>query len=333
MSEAVVILHSVPGLGADPSTVDVLDQVAWVEEACRAAGVSCRRVGATFEHFLHACTVRPDEVVFALMEAPPGTPHLQAAATAVLELAGVPFTGAGAAALWLSTDKLATRALLAAEGVPVAPGGRLAGDGSRLCAHVPPPWILKPAWEDASVGLDGRAVAWTVEELERRAAELAGRFPGQPLLIERLLPGREFNVSLLEVDGEPVVLPVAEMDFSGLPEGTPRIVSYEAKWCEDHAAYRGTVRTFPDPEREDALLAALRATALQAFRLTGMAGYARVDMRLDEEGTPCVLEVNANPCLAGDAGFVAASQRAGLSPAEVVRYILEAARRRQGRRP
>lgn len=327
--ERVLLLHTQPDEGADPSTADVLAQVTFVQEACAAAGIPCRTRGVPLEAVASAVPVDTDEVVFALLETPPGKPHLQAAATAVLELSGVPFTGAGAAAIWLTTDKLATRGLLAAEGIAVAPGGRLTAGGDGLLHRVPPPWIVKPAWEDASLGLDGNAVAYRVEEVHERARELAARFPAQPLLVEHLLPGREFNVSLLEVEGVPRVLPVAEMDFSGLPAGEPPIVSYEAKWLEDHIAYRGTVRTFPKEDRDGPLLAAVRAVAVRAWEVTGLSGYARVDIRLDEAGTPCVLEVNANPCLAADAGFVAAARQWGFSPAETVRHILAAARRRQ----
>src|SRR5260370_13664566 len=163
-------------------------------------------------------------VGFTLVEAAPGMPGVHPATAAALELLGLPFSGSSAAALWLSTDKLATRALLAAEGVPVPPGGRLdsLGDpgpcGAEVLDRVPPPWILKPAYEDASLGLDGDAVCATREAALARAAELLRRFPGQPLVVERYLPGRELNVSLIAAPRPdhrdprhpPMVLPVAE---------------------------------------------------------------------------------------------------------------------------
>ncbi len=329
-ADSVVILHPPVARDADPSTADVLDQVHLVARALEEDGIPHRVAEVPFESPWEALPAGRGEVVFSLLEAPPGAPHLQAAATAVLELSGLPFTGSGASAIWLTTDKVATRAVLAAEGVAVAPGAPLRGDDDGVFERIPPPWILKPAREDASLGLDGEAVAVSREQAQARAETLRRRFPGQPILLEHLLPGREFNVSILEQDGRPVVLPVAEMDFSGLPEGTPRIVSYEAKWEEGHAAHRGTVRRFPDPTREPDLVAAVEAVALQAWHLTGLAGYARVDIRLDERGTPCVLEVNANPCLAPDAGFLAAAAQARLSPAAVVAHIVAAARRARG---
>jgi D-alanine-D-alanine ligase len=212
--------------------------------------------------------------------------------------------------------------LLASEGVAVAPGGRLDPDRPDVLDRVPPPWILKPALEDASIGLEGDPVCATREAALARGAGLARRFPGQPVLVERYLPGRELNVSLL-ADGDGVeVLPVAEILFEGFPEGMSRVLGYEAKWVEESFACIHTVRHFPE---ESEVLGQVREMALTAWRLCGISGYARVDFRLDENEVPHVLEVNANPCLAANAGFMAAAGRAGLSAGEVVRRILEAA--------
>ncbi len=164
--------------------------------------------------------------------------------------------------------------------------------------------------------MEGDPVCTTREAALVRARDLTERFPGQAVVAETYLPGRELNVSLLA--GE--VLPVAEIVFDGFPEGMSRVVGYEAKWHEDSFAYIHTVRCFPD---DSALLDSVREIARTAWRVCGLRGYARVDLRLDATGNPCILEVNANPCLAADAGFMAAGAKAGLTPGGVVRKILE----------
>ncbi len=268
----------------------------------------------------------PGAVVFNLVEAPPGRPAVHPATAGVLELLGLPFTGSSAAALWLTTDKLATRAVLAAQGLPVAPGGRLDRQAPAVLDQVPPPWILKPSCEDASLGLDGEAVCTTRPAALARAAELERRFPGQPILVERYLPGRELNISLLaDGDGQPQVLPVAEIAFVDFPPGMPRIVGYEAKWRPDSFAYTHTVRRFPTDPGSAPTIEQARRLSLAAWDACGLAGYARVDIRLDERGAPHILEVNANPCLAPEAGFMAAAAEAGLAPAAVLSRILVAA--------
>ena len=132
-------------------------------------------------------------VVFNLMEAPAGSRILHPGSAAFLEIAGIPFTGWPAAALWLTTDKVATRAVLAAEGLPVPAGGRLDLADPEVLDHVltrvSPPWILKPACEDASVGIEGNPVCATREEaLEPRGPPRRALSP--PAGPRRALPAR-----------------------------------------------------------------------------------------------------------------------------------------------
>jgi D-alanine-D-alanine ligase len=325
----VLVAHSAVADDADPSTRDVLDQAAMAARALGAAGLPCRTIAVPGGRVWERLESLDEAVVFNLLEAPPGAPQLHAAATAALELLDVPFTGSPAAAIWLTTDKIATRALLADAGLPVAPGGVLDVEHPGVLNRVAPPWIVKPAWEDASVGLDGEPVCTSGVRALARASELASRFPGQPILAEHFLPGREFNVSLLDAAEGVRVLPIAEIEFVDFPPGLPPLVGYEAKWEEGSFADTHTVRRFP--EGDDALLSSLGSIATTCWRTCGLAGYARVDIRLDEAGTPYILEVNANPCLAPGAGFLAAAAAAGLSELEVVRTIVSAALRRAGR--
>ncbi|HVR95208.1 MAG TPA: hypothetical protein VMW27_01245, partial [Thermoanaerobaculia bacterium] len=198
MIRRVVILHNPVDEGADPSTSDVLEQVGMVSSGLAALGIPFTRLAVAGGRVWEGLAPSPGMVVFNLVEAPPGASHLHSDNAAVLDLLGVPFTGSSAAALRITTDKLATRALLADAGLPVPPGGWLGPDEPSVLDRVPPPWIVKPAWEDASVGLEGDPVCATREAALARADHLAARFPGQPVLAERFLPGRELNVSLLE---------------------------------------------------------------------------------------------------------------------------------------
>ena len=319
----IVIAHNPVSSEDDPSTSDVLAQVAQVAAGLDALGLPRRTVVVPdWRPWLHFVP-GPGEAVFNLMEAPPGRPAALLDAAAALELMGVPFTGSAPGALWLTTDKLATRAVLAAEGLPVAPGGRLDVDDPALLERIPGPWILKPACEDASLGLEGDPVCATRAAALARARELAARFPGQAVLAETFLTGRELNVSLLAGDGGAEALPIAEIVYEDFPEGMSRVLGYDAKWHEDSYAYVHTVRRFPENPADGELLDRVRVLALAAWRVFGLHGYARVDLRLDAWGEPRILEVNANPCLAADAGFMAAAAKAGLAAREVVRRILE----------
>jgi len=285
---------------------------------------AAHRVLAVGGDGVEAASVNGAGLVFNLVESPPGRPGFQVEAATAFEKLGLKITGSPANVIRATTDKDATRRTLAKHGVAVAPGGLLDPDHPELLDHVPPPWILKPALEDASIGLDDGAVTsdrvWAIA----RARELQNDFSDQAVLVEHLLPGREFNISVLADGSDIDVLPAAEMTFVDFPADRPRILGWEAKWDEASFAYRHTIRSFLNGS-EPRLCRRLDEVARTAWSACGLEGYGRVDFRLDEDGEPCVLEVNANPCISPDAGFAAAAFEAGLAPVDLVRRILVAA--------
>jgi D-alanine-D-alanine ligase len=148
-------------------------------------------------------------------------------------------------------------------------------------------------------------------------------FLGNDAFVETYIDGREFNVALLAGESGPDVLPPAEIRFDAFPEDTLKIVDYRAKWEADSFEYQQTPRQFTFPKEDAPLLGDLRRIALQCWQLFGLRGYARVDFRVDHHQQPWVLEVNANPCLSPDAGFVAAATQAGLSVNDIVARIFD----------
>jgi len=319
----VVIAHNAVAADDDPSTRDVLAQVAMVEAALADLGLD-HDVVPIGERGVDPAALAGAGAVFNLVESPPGRPDFQVEAAVAFEALGLPVTGSTSSVIAVTTDKAATRAMLERAGVAVADGGVFDPERPELLERVPPPWILKPAFEDASLGLDDGAVTADPAAALERARFLARRFPGQPLLLEHLLPGREFNIAMLAGPDGPEVLPPAEMTYVDFPADRPRILGWEAKWNEASFEFTHTVRRFLDAQERE-LAAELRRIAVAAWSASGVAGYARVDVRADEEGRPCVLEINSNPCLSADAGFMAATAAAGLRRSEVVSRILAAA--------
>jgi D-alanine-D-alanine ligase len=319
----ILVAHNAVADGDDPSTRDVLAQVGLVTAALDTIGARYRVLAVGAEG-VDVASLNGWEAVFNLVESPPGRPGFQVEVAAAFESHGLKITGSSADIIRATTDKHATRLNLARHDVSVAPGGLLDPDHPELLERVPPPWILKPVLEDASLGLDGSAVTSDPVHAVSRARRLQSEFPGQGVLAEHLLPGREFNISVL-ADGAGIeILPPAEMTFVDFPAGRPRILDWEAKWEETSFAYRNTVRVFLNGT-EPNLRSRLEEVARRAWSACGLAGYGRVDLRLDERGTPCVLEVNANPCLSPDAGFAAAVREAGYSQSDLVLRILAAA--------
>jgi D-alanine-D-alanine ligase len=261
-------------------------------------------------------------IVFNLVESVEGRGRYIVLAQALLETLGIPFTGAGLEAMIHSTSKPAAKRLLGLGGVR-APAWMPAEAALTTPPRFPPTWIVKNAWEHASIGLDDESVVADAAALRRAIGRRAASEGLENLFIEEFVDGREFNLSVLGRRGaEPNVLPPAEIRFVDFPAGKPRMVGYKAKWDERSPEFGRTPRSFEFPPGDATLLADLTAISQRCWSLFGLRGHARVDFRVDAGGVPWVLEVNANPCISPDAGFAAAAARAGLSMRDTVARIV-----------
>ncbi|MEJ5343052.1 MAG: hypothetical protein WHT09_15965 [Thermogutta sp.] len=347
----VVLVHQEVASSAPEDERDVLTQAQAVAEALREIGheavvVSAGTTPAELQARMRE--LRP-EVVFNLVESLFGSDRFQYLAARVLEELRIPFTGNGSQALFLTGDKRLTKIFLARAGVPTprwicnselpqdtgTPGDAwLARCLEEFHALGQPAenfplgacFLLKSAWAHASAGLvESLWEASTVEQRQRIQTAISERTAatGEPWFAEEYIDGREFNLSLVGTSGGPVVLPPAEIDFSAFSPQDLRIVGYRAKWDPDSFEYRSTPRRFNFPPHDLPLLQRLSQTALACWQLFGLTGYARVDFRVDREGTPYVLEINANPCLSPDAGFPAAASEAGWSFPQLIARLIE----------
>jgi D-alanine-D-alanine ligase len=263
---------------------------------------------------------KPD-LVFNLVESLAGTSRFLHFAPALLERRSIPFTGAGSDCLYATTNKLLTKERLRHAGLATPDWMRI--NGRRISnVSIEPPYIVKPAAEDASVGLDDASVAYSRENLAQVFHEKTDLY-GE-CFVESYIDGREFNVSLLaDRDDEVQVLPPAEILFEDFPADKPRIVGYDAKWETGSFEYRNTARCFDVSEADAALLQRLDAVSRRCWDIFNLRGYARVDFRIDRDSNPWVIEVNANPCISPDAGFTAAAERAGIGYTGMIGHILE----------
>jgi D-alanine-D-alanine ligase len=310
-------------------------QVEAVEDGLRATGHQVDRVVCDLDltSVVRQLAERRPDVVFNLAEGLAGHDRLFAVVPSLLDALGVAYTGCRAEAVFVTTNKLLGKEWLLAAGLPTLPVA------ARWPSPPAPPaepftsgaYILKPVWEHGSLGMGDDAVM-TAESREALVAALARRSgpSGRDWFAERFVEGRELNLSLLEGPDGVDVLPPAEIDFSSFPPGKPRIVGYAAKWTPGSFEYEHTPRRFDHPVEDAPLLARVTALARACWELFELRGYARVDFRVDAAGHPWVLEVNTNPCLAPDAGFAAAVERAGLTYAEAMARIVAAAARLPG---
>ena len=242
---------------------------------------------------------------------------------ALIQMMGFPMTGSPALALGLGRYKHMCASLLHGAGIPMPPNTELlerVGDVDQRRWQFP--IIVQPSHEHAGVGLDRDSVVDTKKALRAQVRRILQDY-FQPALAQRFLPGREFNVGV--IGGRKLaVLPLAEVDYSQLPAGIPPIMSYAAKWLENTVEYKRTSVICP-AHVEPELARDVSAIALRAFRAVGGWGYGRVDIRLDEDGAPRVLDVNCNASLEEGVALARSAEKAGMDYPHMLQTIVKIA--------
>jgi D-alanine-D-alanine ligase len=272
--------------------------------------------------FVDRFLASPPDLVFNLCESVAGDSRGELAIPAILDALGLPYTGSPTLALGLCLHKHKAKEILRAAGVSTPEAALVRSPADLPAVEVPLPAIVKPAREDASVGITRTSVCADRAALEAQVLHVLARHR-QEALVERYVEGREIYVALLGND-PPEILPFTEIDFSLMPADRPRIVTYEAKWSPGSVEDRGTRST--TVEIADApLRRRIEATARAAFRSLELRDYGRVDLRVSPDGVPFVIDVNPNCDLAAGAGFARAAARAGLSYDALARRLVEVA--------
>jgi D-alanine-D-alanine ligase len=320
MLDLLLLINSI----SDPSSqdeLDVLEQAEAIEKAIKELGHHPRRAsfGLDLEPVLRTLGEHPPDLVFNLVESVGGKGALIHLCPSLLDACSVSYTGSGTYALMVTTDKIRTKKILEEHGVPTPCW--LLPDKSQV-HPANKKYILKPIWEDGSARITDHSV---IEGGELDITRLSEQGVLKDAFLEEYIDGREFNLSVLAGDQGPEVMPAAEMLYLDYPAGKPKILNYASKWDVSSFEYHKTVRTFDINPGDRSLVNRMSEISLQCWKLFDMRGYIRVDFRVDHQNRPSLLEVNANPCLSPDAGFVAACQQGGVDYNEMVNRIISAA--------
>jgi D-alanine-D-alanine ligase len=325
-----VVYNASPGALADlpedrASTADLRRMIRLVCRALRQVGHTVTVLPLAHDLFGFQRKLRrlQPAVVFNLYDDVEHGALYDMRVAALVRMMGFPLTGSPALALGLTRYKYMCASLLAGAGIPIPPNTALLETVSAVDAHSWLfPLIVQPSQEHAGIGLDRRSVVTSKRALRLKVREVVHTYR-QPALVQRFLPGREFNVGILG-SNRLRPLPLAEVDYSELPTHIPPIMSYAAKWLENTTEYQNTSIVCP-ADVDEALGREIETVAVQAFRAVGGRGYGRVDMRLDEFDRPYVLEVNCNPCLDADMGLARSASKAGITYPQLLQMIVRAA--------
>jgi D-alanine-D-alanine ligase len=322
----VLILYNEPVLSINHPDVESEREVLYTVEAVNAAlskaGFDVSRLGIHSPSALLAGLhdARPD-VVFNLFEGTGDDGDTEAYVAGLLEWLDLPFTGSPFQTLALARNKHLTKSLLRGAGLPT-PKYFVVDDLPVAPCPLPWPVIIKPATQDASVGLDQGSVVTGQEQLQKRVASLLESY-GPPVLVEQFIRGRELNVALIEAP-ELHILPISEVLFTDKDPAFWPIVTYDAKWRPGSRDYEATPPRYP-AEVSPRLAERLEALARSAFRLLGCRDYARVDFRVRSSGKPYILEVNPNPDCSPTAGLAGGLVSAGTTHAQFTVDLVRAA--------
>lgn len=305
------------------SEIAVRDEVEAIQASLEALGFNpiVLEVWDDASGLISQLTRRKLSFVFNLCESLQGESTLEMCIPAVLEMLQLPYSGSGPLTLGLAVHKGRTREILHYHKVPYPRFAVLAEVPKDKPRNMSFPMIVKPSREDGSLGISKDSVVHDLARLQSQVGHIVRTY-NQPALVEEYIEGREFNVAMLG-EREPEILPISEIDFSGLPPELPPIVSYDAKWNVKSDYYTGTVPRCP-AQLDAAVEERIKKTAVAAYRAVGVRDYGRVDIRLSADGTPYVLEVNPNPDISPKAGLARSASAAGISYDKLIEKIVTA---------
>ena len=289
-----------------PDAADTLAEAGFVEKIL-TDGNDVRQIPfyADLEKTMGALQSYAPDVVFNLTESVCSQGGLAVFAPQLLDILRMPYTGNSTFAHLVSADKDLAKRLFLQNGLPAPSSVYRAGAS----------YLLKAKTEHASAHLDDSCVVCPASEDELQdALKQKERETGLAWIAEEYIDGREFNVALLGDE----VLPPAEMRFFPDFKGH-RILTYEAKWNEDCDAYQLSRRSF---DVEAGINQKLSAVALKCKDVLDLRGYTRIDFRMNTQGELFIIDLNTNPCIAPDSGFIAMAHEAGLSDKEVIERIV-----------
>jgi D-alanine-D-alanine ligase len=291
------VVQALRGMGHEALCVGILDEVGAVRRA-------------VFEFQPH--------VAFNLTEEFDGVGFFDQNIVSYLELLKIPYTGCNPRGLMIARDKSLAKKILSYHGV-ATPTFEVFPRGApvRRPAHLKFPLIVKSVNEEASIGISQASIVTDEEKLEERVF-FVHEHVGTDAIAETYIEGRELYVGVLgNVRME--TLPIWELHFPG-NQGWPiatRRVKWNGSYRQKHGIYSGEAKGLtPD------LTTKVKDISRKVYRLLGLNGYARMDLRLTQDGTVHVIEANPNPHIGAQEDFAQSAQLAGLSYGDLLWRIL-----------
>lgn len=266
--------------------------------------------------------IKPD-IVFNIAEGANGVSR-EAQIPAMLDMLKIPYTGSDALTLAICLDKARTKEILSYYKVPTAKFFVADKIEDAKNHKLNFPMIVKPISEGSGKGIYASSFVHNNNELEREIERITSEYD-QSALVEEFLPGREFTVAILGNNGDTKVLPAIEMRYDKYPEGTAPLYSYEAKWILDTKENDFDVFDCPANITKE-LEQKINKVCLDTYKVLKCRDWSRIDLRLDKNGEPNIIEINPLPGIIPDpnenSSFPKAARAAGIEYNEMINHVL-----------
>lgn len=274
--------------------------------------------------FIRKFTTTPPNFVFNLCdEGWKNEPFMELHPPALMEMLGIPYTGAGPECLSICYNKALVRAI--AHEMEIMVPDEIWIDPTNHSAALPSifPALMKPAFGDSSIGITQDSVVQTAEELVNCYDRLKQLLPDTPILIQEFLGGREFSVCIIGNGDNIEILPILEVDYSELPSDLPKILGYESKWYPE-SPYWNSIKYF-QADLDEFTARTMIDSSINLFHRLKCRDYARFDFRMDMKGRPKLLEINPNPGWCWDGKMALMAKFNNISYIQVLEKVLMAA--------
>jgi len=275
------------------------------------------------------------DMVFNVCERINNSSLLEPHAASILDTLQIPYTGSNPFTLGLCIDKIKVKKLLSYQNIPTPKWDYAYSLEDKIDESLKYPLIVKPANSDNSIGITNNSVVTNRQELERQIKEVTETL-NQPALVEEYIEGDEYDVSILGSEEDDLrVLPLSRSIFDKMPEGYWHIYPFDAKWT-DNPAYKsgeGIIVQRPAKNISKKLESLLTEIALDTYNILDCHDYGRVEIRVDKNNNPYVLELNPNPSIDINDCVSAAAEFIGMNYGDFLEEIIRMAIRRYKNRP
>jgi D-alanine-D-alanine ligase len=220
---------------------------------------------------------------------------LEPCSAALLDMLQIPYTGSNADSLGLCMNKIRTKQLLEYHEIPTPNWDCVYSHDDEVEDYLRFPLIVKPADTHNSIGVTNDSVVTNRKQMEKQIEYILEEV-GRPALVEEYIEGDEYDVAIIGNDDTLRVLPLTRSMFNDMPEGYWHIYAYDAKWSHKKNPYQ-KIKTEAPPKIPRKLSSLITEISIDTYNIVDCLDYGRVELRVDRDGNPFVLECNPNPSI------------------------------------